>query len=268
MHSNALFLLILIFNNAYCRIVYPSTFVEKVEDILSRTYGEREVLLFKEMINDLHHGNTNWSERDEKDLINNIAKFFGSNSVELYKNILNHLNTPQTFNSYDDQIVISSINLFKQEFVKLNNLIDKHVIPQYHRFLQLKQHAAIVNNKTDITRHSDTVCWSPASCGAVESILNICTSIRGGADIVYDKFSVAVHVLGSVMAVLCGCIFVGPVHHCVLKNFPYTCKLPFPVFNSLLMANSMIWEVTKLTSVICRVYGDPGISSTLVRYNR
>lgn len=102
--------------------------------------------------------------------------------MELYKNILNHLNTPQTFNSYDDQIVISSINLFKQEFVKvftviiqLNNLIDKHVIPQYHRFLQLKQHAAIVNvitlsiqNKTDITRHSDTVCWSPASCGAVE----------------------------------------------------------------------------------------------------
>lgn len=51
-------------------------------------------------------------------------------------------------------------------------------------------------------------------------MMNICTYIRGGADFAYDIFLVTTHVVTTMMAVMCACIFIGPVHICALKNFP------------------------------------------------
>lgn len=51
-------------------------------------------------------------------------------------------------------------------------------------------------------------------------MMNICTYVRSGADFAYDIFLVTTHVVTVMMAVLCACIFIGPVHVCALKNFP------------------------------------------------
>ena len=43
---------------------------------------------------------------------------------------------------------------------------------------------------------------------------------REGAARANSIFNSLTHVLNSLISLMCGCLFVGPVHLCVLKSFP------------------------------------------------
>ncbi|KOB59195.1 hypothetical protein PFHG_00952 [Plasmodium falciparum HB3] len=157
----------------------------------------------------------------------NIQKYAGDHFIKEYENLMNEDTTDS-----NKKLAKTMINLIKQQFIKLKVIEQEYITPNYEQYKQ------VAKLKPDIS-----------------NMMNICTYIRGGADFAYDIFLVTTHVVTTMMAVMCACIFIGPVHICALKNFPYTCKLPYPIFSTLFMATSAVWEVVKAATSLCRVYG-------------
>ncbi|KAI4836548.1 hypothetical protein MKS88_004345 [Plasmodium brasilianum] len=173
------------------------------------------------------------SPTDEEDLKASMKRYAGDRFIKDYENLLNEKST-------DSKRILakSMINLIKQQFIKLKEIEAQYVTPNFEQYKQ------IIELKPQILDlDADTPCNTEAECKKLENMMNICTYVRGGADFAYDIFLVTTHVVNSMIAVLCACIFIGPVHVCALKNFPYTCKLPYPVFSTLFMATSAVWEV-------------------------
>ncbi|ORM39754.1 uncharacterized protein BXIN_0020 [Babesia sp. Xinjiang] len=137
----------------------------------------------------------------------------------------------------------------------LDEVHDKYVKPNLDRFSQVQA----LSQKFSI--RTDTPCSTQASCDGLEMLINLCSYIRDGSHKAYEIFVILIHVLGTMMAVLCGCLFVGPTHVCFLENFPYTCRIPYPVFNGSFQATISVWQLVKIVTNICRIYGDIGFGS-------
>ncbi|CRH01170.1 conserved Plasmodium protein, unknown function [Plasmodium relictum] len=245
-----LFIYFMIFLEGYFSLflfstsVFPREFTKAVEKHLREDYGDRDVAVFSDVF---------LSPSEEEDLKVSMKKYAGSHFIEEYENLMDE-------NTTDSKKILakSMINLIKQQFIKLKEIETRYVKPNFEQFKQVTELKPEISDL-----RADTPCNTEAECKKLENMMNICTYIRGGADFAYDIFLVTTHVVTSMMAVLCACIFIGPVHVCALKNFPYTCKLPYPVFSTLFMATSAVWEVVKATTVLCRVYGDLSVMSKM-----
>ncbi|SCO93821.1 conserved Plasmodium protein, unknown function [Plasmodium malariae] len=234
--------------------VFPREFTKTVERHLREDYGDRDVAVFREIIRNYKNNDVFLSPTDEEDLKASMKRYAGDRFIKDYENLLNEKST-------DSKRILakSMINLIKQQFIKLKEIEAQYVTPNFEQYKQ------IIELKPQILDlDADTPCNTEAECKKLENMMNICTYVRGGADFAYDIFLVTTHVVNSMIAVLCACIFIGPVHVCALKNFPYTCKLPYPVFSTLFMATSAVWEVVKAATALCRVYGDLSVMSKMV----
>ncbi|PFH31937.1 putative membrane protein [Besnoitia besnoiti] len=198
---------------------------------------------------------SNLALQDEKAIETTLTEHLGSDFYDQYRVV-------QTAVPQDEETakVKNFILMLKQQFHKLRKLEDVYIRPNWSHFQEI---SAVSKAMPVGPSYTHVPCRDDASCKKLEHLVNTCNYARKGAMTASGMFNVITHVLNSVMSVLCGCLFVGPVHLCVLKNFPYTCKLPYPVYSSLFMATSQVWEAVKATTSICRVYGDPGFSSVM-----
>ncbi|CAG9473503.1 conserved Plasmodium protein, unknown function [Plasmodium vivax] len=237
----------------FSKSAFPREFTKSVERHLREDYGDRDVQVFREIMRNYKNEDTHLTPAEEEDLKAAMKKYAGSRFIQEYEALMDD-------NSKDSQKVLakSMVNLIKQQFVKLKEIEAQYVTPNFDQY---KQVAEMKPQLLDL--NADTPCNTEAECKKLENMMNICTYVRGGADFAYDIFLVTTHVVTSMMAVLCACIFIGPVHVCALKNFPYTCKLPYPVFSTLFMATSAVWEVVKAATALCRVYGDLSVMSKM-----
>ncbi|CRG94951.1 conserved Plasmodium protein, unknown function [Plasmodium gallinaceum] len=233
--------------------VFPREFTKAVEKHLREDYGDRDVAIFREILRNYKNNDVLLSPSEEENLKASMKKYAGSHFIEEYENLMDE----KTVDS-KRTLAKSMINLIKQQFIKLKEIEAQYVTPNFEQFKQVTELKPEISDL-----RADTPCSTDAECKKLENMMNICTYIRGGADFAYDIFLVTTHVVTSMMAVLCACIFIGPVHICALKNFPYTCKLPYPVFSTLFMATSAVWEVVKATTALCRVYGDLSVMSKM-----
>lgn len=250
--------LIIFLESFYClslfsKSPFPREFTKAVEKHLGEDYGTRDVAVFREIIRNFKYNDQVFTPEEENALKNSMKKYAGPKFLQEYEYLMN-----EESNDSNKKMAKSMINLIKQQFIKLKEVETQFVTPN------LDQYKQITELKPEITElNADTPCNSEAECRKLEHMMNICTYVRGGADFAYDIFLVTTHVVTTMMAVMCACIFIGPVHVCALKNFPYTCKLPYPVFSTLFMATSAVWEVVKATTALCRVYGDLSIMSKM-----
>ncbi|SOV17471.1 conserved Plasmodium protein, unknown function [Plasmodium sp. DRC-Itaito] len=259
-HVNVyLFLYLIIFLEAYFCMslfstnIFPREYTKVVEKHLREDYGDRDVDVFREIIRNYKDTDVFLSPSEEEKLKVNIQKYAGDHFIKEYDNLMNENSTDS-----NRKLAKSMINLIKQQFIKLKVIEQEYITPNYEQYKQ------VVELKPDISDlTADTPCNTEAECKKLENMMNICTYIRGGADFAYDIFLVTTHVVTTMMAVMCACIFIGPVHICALKNFPYTCKLPYPIFSTLFMGTSAVWEVVKAATSLCRVYGDLSIMSKM-----
>ncbi|SCP05531.1 conserved Plasmodium protein, unknown function [Plasmodium ovale] len=233
--------------------VFPRDFTKAVEKHLREDFGDRDVAVFREIIRNYKNDDTFLSPSEEENLKTSMKKYAGDRFIQEYENLMEE-------NSVDSKRMLakSMINLIKQQFIKLKEIEAQYVTPNFEQYKQVTELKPPI-----LDLSADTPCNTEAECKKLENMMNICSYVRGGADFAYDIFLVTTHVVTIMMAVMCACIFIGPVHVCALKNFPYTCKLPYPVFSTLFMATSAVWEVVKASTVLCRVYGDMSIMSKM-----
>lgn len=232
---------------------FPREFTKAVEKHLGEDYGDRDVAVFREIIKTYKYNDAVLNPQQEEDLKDSMKKYAGAQFLVEYEHLMNE-------NPVDSkkQLAKSVINLIKQQFLKLKEVEARYISPRFEEYKQITELRPEISDLS-----ADTPCNTEAECKKLQNMLNICTYVRGGADFAYDIFLVTTHVVTTMMAVLCACIFVGPVHVCALKNFPYTCKLPYPVFSTLFMASSAVWEVVKATTSLCRIYGDLSVMSKM-----
>ncbi|XP_026191555.1 uncharacterized protein LOC34622564 [Cyclospora cayetanensis] len=229
---------------------------KEVEDQASapRKAANTKFAKFKCKAESLHtYSPANLTEDEEATIRDVLTEHFGPSFYSQYQ----HLGQQVPMDD-DTRLVQNVVKLMKQQFHKLRQVFNVEVKPHWSHFL-----AVAALEKDMKVRSGNVPCRDAASCKKLEHLVNRCNYIRKGAMVASNLFNAVTHVLNGVMSVLCGCLFVGPVHLCVLKNFPYTCKLPFPVYGSLYMGTAQVWEVVKATSNMCRMYGDPGLGSIL-----
>ncbi|KEP60912.1 UNVERIFIED_CONTAM: membrane protein, putative [Hammondia hammondi] len=231
---------------------FPVSFINDVERRLKDQYGvAAELSYFRGMLKNFYELPDSLAPEDEKAVETTLKEHIGSDFYDQYKFI------QKTSAADEDTVKVKNfIRMLKQQFHKLRQIEDVYVKPNWSRFQEISAASKAMPIQT-----GDVPCNSDSSCKRLEHLVNTCNYARKGAMVASGMFNVVTHVLNTVMSVLCGCLFVGPVHLCVLKNFPYTCKLPYPVYSSLFMATSQVWEAVKATTSLCRVYGDPGFSS-------
>ncbi|VWU50955.1 conserved protein, unknown function [Hepatocystis sp. ex Piliocolobus tephrosceles] len=235
--------------------VFPRDFTKTVEKHLREDYGERDVAVFREIIRNYKNEDIFLSPSEEENIKISMRKYAGDRFIQEYENLMNTKPT-----NSNEILARSTINLIKQQFIKLKEIETQYITPHLQQYKEVADYSPLVLN----LEKADTPCNTEGECKKLQNIMNICTYIRGGADFAYDIFLVTTHVVTIMMAVMCACIFIGPVHVCALKNFPYTCKLPYPVFSTLFMGTSAIWEVVKSASSICKIYGDLSILSKML----
>lgn len=98
-------------------------------------------------------------------------------------------------------------------------------------------------------------CRTQAECDSKLFAINRCSYIREAAQNAYAGANTAVNVLANLMAVLCGCIFAGPVKTCVLIGIPYTCGFPFEAYQGLFSLSMSLWSAVTMTSSMCSSVG-------------
>ncbi|EDO06967.2 putative integral membrane protein [Babesia bovis T2Bo] len=231
--------------------VFGPEYIQKVESALKEAYGDREVTFFRHMIADfekryVEHGETHM---DDPGIHAHITDNLGDEFASQYRTSADTVDR-------EHRISRALVQLIKEQFNALNEVHDIYVKPNLDRFNQVKTLSQQVNVKTD------TPCSTQASCDGLEILINLCSYIRNGSHMAYEIFVIMIHVLSTMMAVLCGCLFVGPTRICFLQNFPYTCRIPYPVFNGAFQSTISVWQLVKVVTNVCRIYGDPGFGST------
>ncbi|KAL8272829.1 hypothetical protein Esti_003216 [Eimeria stiedai] len=91
------------------------------------------------------------------------------------------------------------------------------------RFLQHPKSGRKINSSSFTEWRRDA-----ATCKKLEHLVNRCNYARQGAMFASNLFNTVTHVLNGLISVMCGCLFVGPVHLCVLKNFPVNFQTASP----------------------------------------
>ncbi|UVC49422.1 hypothetical protein MACK_003253 [Theileria orientalis] len=222
-------------------------YVKRVELILRKKYGGRNML--KEF-QERELNNYNSQPLFDSALRDHVNEHFDDKYVREF-----HRLDDSSDNSEELITARIIVKLIKHEFEKFNLIRDQYITPNMERFTQIR------HLSQDLHLYTDTPCSTQAGCDKLEMLMNLCSYIRGGTSFAYDIFATMVHVLGNMLSVLCGCIFVGPAQVCLLKNFPYTCRIPYPAFSQLFQSTYGVWELVKITTNLCRVYGDIGFGS-------
>merc|ERR1719240_2608516 len=102
-----------------------------------------------------------------------------------------------------------------------------------------------------------TPCESQLECDAVTEKINRCTRARASLLESYETTNTGVHATGQVVALLCGCVFAGPLDKCFLEAITYTCKIPYGGYLPLFMATQTLWQVVKASTNKCAVLVSP-----------
>ncbi|KAK2197384.1 hypothetical protein BdWA1_000383 [Babesia duncani] len=203
--------------------IFDAEYIAKVEEALKRSYGDREVAFFRNMINDFQAGFEkihNAMELSNTELEQYISTHLGHGYNNEYKRLSNQevrgmfsISNIHQLDSEQYKTAKALVLLIRHQFEKIEQLQNEHIKPHMQRFIQIRETA----NQLSPT---DVPCATQAGCDRLEMLMNTCTYIRGGTEYAYGTFTIVVHVLGTMMAVLCGCVFVGPAHVCFLKSFP------------------------------------------------
>ncbi|CDR95698.1 membrane protein, putative [Babesia bigemina] len=231
--------------------IFGEDYLREVESLLRDTYGEREVEFFRRMISDFdrRHVDDEALFLDDAALESHVSGDIGEHFPHEYAE------NDSSATDYDRRKARALVVLIKEQFRALDEVHSTYVKPHLTRFSQIRE----LSKQESI--YTDTPCSTQAGCDRLEMLVNLCSAIRGGSHLAYEIFVIMVHVLATMMAVLCGCLFTGPVRICFLQNFPYTCRIPYPVFSGLFQATTSVWQVVKVVTNICRIYGDPGFGS-------
>ena len=99
-------------------------------------------------------------------------------------------------------------------------------------------------------------CGDAKSCGLVEGVANTCSYGRVATLAAYQGVNLAVHVLGVVTKVVCGCLDVWRVSVCMLGPVLPPCNPIFDLYAQLLSASSQVYEGVKGMTDKCKVIGD------------
>jgi len=101
-------------------------------------------------------------------------------------------------------------------------------------------------------------CRTQAECDSIDFALNRCSYVRKGALDAYVGSNVAISTMANLITAMCGCVFTGPVHVCVLAPIPYVCGFPFEAYQGLFGLSTALWSAVKLTGTFCSSIGaDP-----------
>merc|ERR1712190_483441 len=108
---------------------------------------------------------------------------------------------------------------------------------------------------------TDTACGSAMACKALELAANKCNYGREGLQAAYEGVNVAAHVMGVVVSLLCGCVYVLGQAVCVLQSVPPVCVFPYNAYSKVFTASVQLWEAVKGATKTCMIHGDVSISS-------
>ncbi|XP_954332.1 uncharacterized protein TA20855 [Theileria annulata] len=198
-------------------------YVKRVELVLREKYGEKEVNYFRQMLNDYYH-----KDKEDVKIFDDSLQIISMILINLMitRSVLHSGNfcnnsfyrSPPVFIETGDDLETARIiiRLIKREFEKFENVKNECIVPNLGRFSQIRSLA----RDLPVPTRTDTPCSTQASCDKLAMLMNLCSYIRSGVGFAYDIYATMIHVLGNMLSVLCGCIFVGPAHVCLLKNFP------------------------------------------------
>jgi len=105
-------------------------------------------------------------------------------------------------------------------------------------------------------------CQSPADCASLSSTVNECTERRDALQQAFEDVNVGVHSMGSAIATLCGCMFVGSSDMCAFKDIPPLCVVPYQSYVGVFMSSVAVWDAVKAATAACSVLGAPALAST------
>ncbi|GFE53806.1 hypothetical protein protein [Babesia ovis] len=259
--------------------IFGQEYIRKVEAALKEAYGVRELQFFRRMISDFERryvdsgdynsngagvtrssvdGSQVHSDVDigphhplDREIQSHITENLGPDFAQNYSLNAGSLDT-------DHRIARALVLLIKEQFKALEDVHNTFVKPHLERFNQVKE----ISQQHSI--RTDTPCSTQAGCDGLEMLINLCSYIRDGSHTAYEIFVIVIHVLGTMMAVLCGCLFVGPARVCFLQNFPYTCRIPYPVFNGAFQSTISVWQLVKVVTNVCRIYEHSAVELSIL----
>jgi hypothetical protein len=108
---------------------------------------------------------------------------------------------------------------------------------------------------------TDTACASNAACKLKSMMANKCNYGREALQLAYQGLNIAAHVMGVVITLLCGCLFVHSTAVCVLQSVPPICIFPYNVYGKVYSGSEQLWESVKGATKTCMMHGDVMIAS-------
>ena len=95
---------------------------------------------------------------------------------------------------------------------------------------------------------SDVACSSPVVCKLRQFGSNACNYGRVALQAVYQVINIAVHIMGVLITILCGCMNILQTSFCVLQGVPPICVFPYSVYSKINTAGVQLWEALKATT--------------------
>merc|ERR1712032_335006 len=108
---------------------------------------------------------------------------------------------------------------------------------------------------------ADTACNSQTMCSLKGLAANKCSYGRKGLSLAYQGLNIATQVLGTVVSLLCGCVYVQTFAFCMLQTIPFICLGPYQVYSKIYASSVQLWESVKGATKTCIIHGAPEISS-------
>merc|ERR1719424_1493214 len=108
---------------------------------------------------------------------------------------------------------------------------------------------------------ADTPCNSQTLCSIDGLVANKCSYMRKGMQLAYQGLNIAVHVMGVLITVLCGCLFILTQAKCILFMVPPICIRPYTVYSKAFSGSVQMWESVKSMTKTCIMHGSPMVSS-------
>merc|ERR1712061_322907 len=109
-------------------------------------------------------------------------------------------------------------NQLGTEFLSTQGLVRRHRTEQ----------PMMLNAKMTL---ADTPCNSQTLCTIDALVANKCSYMRQGLQLAYQGLNIVAHVMGVLVTLLCGCIFVAGGARCVLSFLPPICIRPYSVYS-------------------------------------
>merc|ERR1711920_713447 len=108
---------------------------------------------------------------------------------------------------------------------------------------------------------TDTACGTEASCQLQSMIGNKCNYGRQAMQMTYQSLNLVAHVMGVLVTLLCGCLYVHTMAVCVLQSVPPICVFPYNVYGKIWTQSIQVWESLKSVTKMCMIHGDAMVAS-------